>query len=974
MKINLNLLIYSSILVIFLSGIAQLSYSATIILTSDKQLSDLLDPNKKIDLSTGRTKYFASLREICEQAKKQGDKVLTIAFDEFFRQYREQAGTERKLTPDMDEYIDKIKVIGDFAAKYGMGIGLSLLSPLELGPAFKKNTGQSGRWLHYKVGVRDPETGKFSVQLWKQLYWTNNKGKFAIKLTRVKAFAFKETPLQYSPFKLVRPEDIIELKGNIDLDEYGISKIKPHGALWEKETAPNADELFVETQRVTVSSKGSDELKGYDRVMIVLEYETPEMDYFSPDALPFLKNLMKKYHDKGINLVSLYSDEMHIQQDWYYFNHHDDGQFCLRYHTPSFSNAFSEKFGQAFDEKNMLYFAYGMQSVENSAWASANSQYVLGDSPEAIQQTFLLRNRYYSFLNNQVVDLFNNAKKYAESLFGRELEASAHASWAESPTIDLWNTEKLKQAAYQYEYTPNFVWSNTVQQAAAACYDYFKWGEYLQPTGNDFAECGWLDRNYYGAAMAASIGVINKYPDAYAAFWGMPEEVGRRKTAINAAFGDRTSNSIELITGHVHRDVDVLILYPMELVAAEERFGSWMTQYAYANYITADKLLEMAKITADGHIKIADKTYSTLVTLYEPLPADELIDFMQKFTVSGGKLVWFGPPALINKDGKLCREKWEQLMNVKYNYSIYQGEIAAGKKVEFRNQFRDIPSQTILTDFIVDRIYPIVPINGAEILAECDGQKVGVGSKSGSGSVYFFGFRPRDDQAASLGYETRTLFEILSAVGAYPPTGKFSPISNNMKNQMNDNTEYVSRTTDYLTTRFPNGTTVVVRHYRTHRENWPAGFSRDVELDNRLLSENPLPTDTLILDNFKVNGHLINFRGKLITAFRPDPKGGLAAFEGHNCKQIKINGVDYLFSENPFETIVFAPENEQKSSYSLILNGKGKIILPLSLSSSSKWKLLSPDHKKIAYNLTKNTLELNVTPDISGKWLKLTRE
>ncbi|WP_157378200.1 hypothetical protein [Arenibacter latericius] len=37
----------------------------------------------------------------------------------------------------MYKYVDKIKIISDFAAKYDLGIGLSLLSPLELGPAFK---------------------------------------------------------------------------------------------------------------------------------------------------------------------------------------------------------------------------------------------------------------------------------------------------------------------------------------------------------------------------------------------------------------------------------------------------------------------------------------------------------------------------------------------------------------------------------------------------------------------------------------------------------------------------------------------------------------------------------------------------------------------------------------------------------------------------------------------------------------------
>lgn len=78
---------------------------------------------------------------------KKSDKVLTIAFDEFFRQYRDHPGPQRSLTPDMDEYIEKIKVISDFAAKYDMGIGLSLLAPLKVGNGFIKETGQSGKWL-----------------------------------------------------------------------------------------------------------------------------------------------------------------------------------------------------------------------------------------------------------------------------------------------------------------------------------------------------------------------------------------------------------------------------------------------------------------------------------------------------------------------------------------------------------------------------------------------------------------------------------------------------------------------------------------------------------------------------------------------------------------------------------------------------------------------------------------------------------
>ena len=154
---------------------------AVIILTSDQQLYDLMDPDKKIDMSMGHNPTFRSLREVCEEGQQRGDKELTIAFDEFFRQYRPQSGTERRLTPDMDEYIEMIKFISDFAKNYDMGICLSLLSPLELGPAYKNQTGESGRWLAYKVGMMNPSNGTFTLSMWQQLYWTNNKGKFRIK-------------------------------------------------------------------------------------------------------------------------------------------------------------------------------------------------------------------------------------------------------------------------------------------------------------------------------------------------------------------------------------------------------------------------------------------------------------------------------------------------------------------------------------------------------------------------------------------------------------------------------------------------------------------------------------------------------------------------------------------------------------------------------------------------------------------------
>ena len=94
----------------------------TIILTSDQQLNDLTDPDKKIDNSLGYDSRLESLRDVCKRGKSYGSKELIIAFDEFFRQYRTDKNTERNLTPDMDEYVDKIKVVSDFVSKQDMGV------------------------------------------------------------------------------------------------------------------------------------------------------------------------------------------------------------------------------------------------------------------------------------------------------------------------------------------------------------------------------------------------------------------------------------------------------------------------------------------------------------------------------------------------------------------------------------------------------------------------------------------------------------------------------------------------------------------------------------------------------------------------------------------------------------------------------------------------------------------------------------
>lgn len=872
----------------------------SIILTSDQQLTDLAeDPDRKIDNTTGFQKSYQSLREIVQSNKRCGNSYFAVAFDEFFRQYRDDRSTTRELTPDMDEYVEKIACVSAFAKKEaGLGLELSLLSPLELGQAYRHQTGHSGQWVTFKVGRRNKQDGKFSVNMWQQLQWNNNKGITLLSLRGIRAYAFREEYI--SPGLIyVNPDDILPLR---DL----------HYEVLDSEGV---------TQQIRVYGEEKN-YEDYDRVLLILESESQEMDYFADDALPFLKNLLKKYHDKGVDIRALYSDEMHIQQDWNYHGHHEDGQLNMRYLTPAMQKKYEEKFHHPFDERYMLYFCTQPHTFDHGVDALRDQEYVMGKTPYDIQRTYLLRDRYYHMLQNHVVDLFCAAKKFGEELFGRELRTSAHSSWAQSPTIDSWQTRRSYQA--YYEYTPNFLWSNTVHQASAACYDYFKWGEYLQPTGNDFCEGGWLDRDYYGAAMAASIAVINKYPNAYAAAWGMPNEVLERKMAINYAFGCQPPHDIQMVTGNVIRDIEVLILYPMDLVSVNQRFGSWMVQYGYANYLTSDQLLKLGSITSDGHIRVCEKQYGTIVVPFQPLPESGLLSLLHQFASQGGKVVWCSAPPLLDKDGKECSTEWENLFGAHYEPTISMGEEAVGHRIRFIGALGDVPIQEVSSDLFIDYVYPVQKkMDKVETVATLDGQTVGtLRHFEGGGIACYCGFRPRDDQSQSLGYESRTLFEMLNALNAYPSTGTFK--------DRNDNPSYIARTTDFFATRFPCGTTMIVRHYRTHKESWDGNFSRDAERDAEYLRQNPLPSDSLKLEGLCISGHRIDYEGRLRMAFRVQDRV-LDTFYGDRCTGIRIDGKRYDFSDNPIGHLVFAPAVAgEKGHLQLRVSGlEGELRIPV---------------------------------------------
>jgi hypothetical protein len=956
--------------------------SIHIILISDDQFVNMAThPDEPVERMYPWADAPISLRDYCRQGAARGATTLRLAYDYFF------GGSERGLYPDTEAFQATLKKVSDVAQSFGLGLEPSIMSPLELGLGFHAKTGESGRWMHYQEGLRDPRTGAYDVSMWQQTQWCNNKGPTPVTLIGARAFAFREEPIAHTPYSVVRPDEIVEL-GPPTIEELSGTALETSGKF--------------RAVRVRVWGKGDVRVGPLDRVLVVLVYQTVEMDYFKPEAGAFLDDLVHQYHDRGISLVGLYSDEMHIQQDWSYHAHMDGGQFTVRYVSPGFEEAFSERYGTRYDDlaKYMVYFSCHQHSFEPTHAPKLPTQHVFGPAVEDIYATLRFRRNYYAFLEHGVVDLMIGAREKLERLYGREMDAFYHATWAESPTCDAWaiggvhESWSAEEHRRKYEYTPDFLWSNTVHQAASACADYFAWNEFLTGGNDDTAEGGYADRNYYGRALACSLAALNRRPLASAGMWGMPAPIFDRMLAVSEVYGALGHATFRSVADYAPRSIEVLFLYPQDLVSIDERFGSWIVQYGYANMITAEKLAAHGRVTEDGLLAVRDARYRVLCALYEPFPDEALQALLTRFAESGGTVIWSSTPPLDLQ----AREQWfTALFGVHIDpLEDPLGLALPARTVRFHGALSEVAPLTILTDFLVDRLFAVHPLDGVECVADVQlgGAPVSrcVGTRKtypSDGQALFLGFRPRDDQAASTGTEARTWFEILEALGAYPPSGP---------DVGNDNPTVFSRSTGYLASTFPNGAIALCPHYRRHEESWPGGFFRDEGVDQRVIEENPPPSDVIDLCNAHVAGQTVNYHGRHAVLWRCDDGGRLIAFSGRSCSGIELDGQAYVWSGQPVD-IGWHPLPRRHATrahtplYRIWCGSEARVRVPLGLPSVRDLEVwrgayipgeVSRRRREahgrvgygdlvVSYDLVDGNLVLDISEELRDHWLYIVR-
>jgi hypothetical protein len=433
--------------------------------------------------------------------------------------------------------------------------------------------------------------------------------------------------------------------------------------------------------------------------------------------------------------------------------------------------------------------------------------------------------------------------------------------------------------------------------------------------------------------------------------------VGR---AYGCGGGFRGISNDSFVQNYETRLTDVLAVYPLDLFYSEERFGSWMVQYGYCNYITELKLLEHAQVGANGELLVNGNTYKALVFFYQSFISGKTLELIGDFLAKGGRVLWMATPPVKRWDDNSAAAKWYELFGVKPGSELFRGITAKNEKVRFDTSV-NTEDMVIPTDMLPDFVYD-VSADGAKEIAWLGDKAVGFEKAfPGGGKSLYLAFRARDDQSQSMGQDISTLFDLLCYIGAYAQDGG----------------EIISRpeSADYLVSRFPNGTVSMVRHYRTFKERWPGLYGRDPKQDEEFLRGRELPSMEIALSNERLLGHSIDYHGSWTLSYRV-ADGKLHGFSG-NGGRISIDGKVYSFAV-PGADLCFAnvdPKHlEVKSAVLIHYGNAGRVTIPNTLGMTDPkagvciLNQMEPE-REIPVDVT--TDEISVVFDVSaaGRWI-----
>lgn len=841
-----------------------------LIITSDDEMRALgSDPLMQVRAFDGK------FGDLVEHVKGSDGALINVAYDFFF------GGKVREYFPTSPECVAAFKALHDVARDGGVGFGASVLSPLDLGPAYYREKGRGAGSHQFQEGALNPD-GSYAVPIRVQRCWFHNKGPNYLHLKQVRVFAFNEERLGDSHYYYVNPDDIVEISGSARLEVDESTATTTGAGYGYAEGVVRGRTIFG---------------GGRARVLVVLLYETEEIDYFHEDAFPWLKKMLDDHKAAGISYDSFYSDEMHIQFDWDLSTHFGTTEITTRHITPALQKEFASRFGARYADLDrwLIYFSYAQHRFLQAPGEEPEpSQHVWGRTAEDIYAVWKFRRDYYRMLVDHVVNLFICAKQYGEKLFGRErIWTRAHATWQEAPTCDHTNATWAPADAprSRYDYTPAYDWSSSFRENVSACYDYFRWGDFLTGMGTDHPEGGYIDRNYYGAALACSWGSYNDVPYGYFGHWGAPREVSQRVHDASAAWGiEQNLLHVARVQEFQHRKMNVLAIYPLELNYVEERYGSWMIQYGYCDWVTAEKLAEWGRVLPGGKLSLRGRVYDTVVTVYNPIILRAAFNILRAMADAGGQLLWTGPaPAIFIEDGSPAIGEWKRLFGIVEAQAPWQGLNAEGGTISFKGSLRGVPAYTIPTHLLPDAVYPAAPAGDAKLVAELKLGSLTLPVGVRKGNLVYLGARPRDDQAATTPDAPRTLYRLLEKLGAYTPDGRGWP-------------EWLSNQGDLLVCESPNGAISITHHYYRIIEDWRGGFFRD---ETKPYESPLLPPVRLELNELSLGGRVVSYQGDRVVSFRAEG-GRLAAFAGGNTTGITVDGIEYRLAGAPAD-IAFAP-------------------------------------------------------------------